>query len=458
MAVLSLHAYLGGHTRLIADDFCSAHFARRLGLFRSIWYWYNNWSGRYTAFGVDWLMEKIGVYALPIMPPLVLLAWYVFTFLALRSSMRAYFPGDNATFAALTLGAVFLFAVLSLSPLVLQSVYWWNAMRSYSLPLVLLTLYAVFFQIGTQKLRTKNELLAGSLISFLFLFASGGLGETYVAFQTMLLSMLLIREWFIHKNVKTPQFRFLFAGLAGSVIALLIVVSAPGNTIRQDLYPPHPDLMTLSQVTMQSYLDFVGAIFQTPEKVTGLFGAVFAAFWLGTRSESSAKESRSLFPIVSLGAVLLSIACLVPGVYATSEPSAPRTMIIPVFILIAGLQYVSFMSGQRWTELHGFSNPFGYVIPVLAGLLIGYAALVNGQSLYGDRSVYIEFAQRWQSADAQILQAKARGDESVTIPAMNVWTGPGGDPTDNPKYWVNRCYSLYYGITVLGPNPSTEQP
>jgi hypothetical protein len=398
-------------------------------------------------------MEKVGIYALPIMPPLVLLAWYVFTFLALRSSMRANFPDNTATFAALTLGAVFLFAVLLLSPLVLQSVYWWNAMRSYSLPLVLLTLYAVLFQIGTQNLRTKNELMAGSLISFLFLFANGGLGETYVVFQSMLLAALLIREWFIHKNRKTPQLQFLLAGLVGSTIALLIVAFAPGNTIRQDLYPPHPDLITLWRVTTHSYLDFVRAIFQTPEKVAVLFGALFTAFWLGTRSEPSVKESPSLFPITSLGAILLSIACLVPGVYATSEPSAPRTMIIPVSILVAGLQYAGFMFGQRWAGSRGFSNPVGYVVPVLAGLLIGYAALVNGQSLYGSRSIYIEFAQRWQSADAQILQAKARGDESVTIPAMNVWTGPGGDPTDNPKYWVNRCYSLYYGITVLGPNP-----
>ena len=55
--------------------------------------------------------------------------------------------------------------------------------------------------------------------------------------------------------------------------------------------------------------------------------------------------------------------------------------------------------------------------------------------------------------DAQILQARADNLDTVTIPAMNVWTGGGGDPTDNPRFWVNQCYSLYYGLTVLGPTP-----
>ena len=39
------YVYLGSYVRLIADDFCSMYFARRLGLLRSMWYWYKNWHG-----------------------------------------------------------------------------------------------------------------------------------------------------------------------------------------------------------------------------------------------------------------------------------------------------------------------------------------------------------------------------------------------------------------------------
>lgn len=452
LVVLVLHGYLGGHTRLIADDFCSAYFARRLGLLRSVWYWYNNWSGRYTAFGTDWVMERLGAYALPVIPPLVLLAWFVLTVIAIRLWLRRLLPDSKWT--ALTLGGVFLFVVLLLSPLVPQSLYWWNAMRSYSLPLVLLTAYIVLLQIGMERLRTKRDLWVGSLLSFLFLFANGGLGETYVAFQLGLLVAVVALEWFVHRDLNSVLFRLLFAGLLGSAAALVIVVLAPGNAVRQDLYPPHPGLILLLQLGVQNYLAFLSDIVQTPEKLAGLLGAVGTAFWLGTQTEQAAKQSW-LVPVLFAGALLLSFACVLPAVYATSEPSAPRTMIVPVFILLAGWMAAGFILGGQWTSARSQSSRL--VVPALAVGLIVYAALVNGLALYRDRTVYVEFAKRWQAADAQILQAKARGDKSVTIPAMHVWTGPGGDPTDNPKFWVNQCYSLYYDITVLGPNPEEAE-
>jgi len=157
ITVLFLLAYLGAHTRLIADDFCSAYFAKRLGLLRSVWYWYNNWSGRYTAFGTDWLMEKIGVHALPVIPPLALFIWLTFTVVAFQLSLRYVLPQNKSKLAALSLGTVFLFVVLLLSPNIQQSLYWWNGMRSYGLPLILLTLYLVLLQIGAERLKTRSD-------------------------------------------------------------------------------------------------------------------------------------------------------------------------------------------------------------------------------------------------------------------------------------------------------------
>jgi hypothetical protein len=92
------------------------------------------------------------------------------------------------------------------------------------------------------------------------------------------------------------------------------------------------------------------------------------------------------------------------------------------------------------------------------GISVVLAALLNAKILYESRDTYISFAHRWDQADAQILQAKMNGDESVTIPALNVWTGPGGDPTDNPRYWVTACYSLYYDFPVLGPSLNSGTP
>jgi hypothetical protein len=52
--------------------------------------------------------------------------------------------------------------------------------------------------------------------------------------------------------------------------------------------------------------------------------------------------------------------------------------------------------------------------------------------------------------DAQITRAKAAGEQQVIIPIMTNWAGLD-NPNDNPKFWLNYCYSKYYGINVLTP-------
>jgi len=92
------------------------------------------------------------------------------------------------------------------------------------------------------------------------------------------------------------------------------------------------------------------------------------------------------------------------------------------------------------------------------GISIVFSTWINAKALYESRDTYISFAERWDQADAQIIGAKLNGDTSVTIAALDPWTGPGGDPTDNPKFWVTHCYSLYYGFPVFGPRPETGGP
>ena len=98
-------------------------------------------------------------------------------------------------------------------------------MRSYSLPLILLTLYAVLFQIGMEKSITKKAVIAGGIMSFLFAFINGGLGETYIAFQLALFAFLLGLEWLVHRDITSSRFVFLLAGLVGSTLSIIVVLA-----------------------------------------------------------------------------------------------------------------------------------------------------------------------------------------------------------------------------------------
>ena len=90
-------------------------------------------------------------------------------------------------------------------------------------------------------------------------------------------------------------------------------------------------------------------------------------------------------------------------------------------------------------------------------LSILFSTWVNARELYKERDIYISFAQRWDQIDAQIRQAQSNGAESVVIQTSKNWAGLD-EPNDNPKYWVTKCYSLYYNFQVFGSTSSTPQP
>jgi len=450
---LILYGYLGSFTRLLADDFCSAYYANRLGLLRSIWYWRLNWSGRYTAFGADWVMGKIGAYALPIIPLFSLLVWLILTIIVLHQLLRYVLSISTLKPTAYSLGAIFLFTVLVISPNVPQSLYWWNGMRSYSLPLILLTGYAVLFLIGLEKLKNQKGVSIGVVASFLLSFVIGGLGETYVAFQLALLTYSLALEWLVHRNIKSSISLFLLAGLVGSMISMLVVVSAPGNAIRQSFFSPPPNIAQLLQISLAGYLDFILTIVRVPEQITAVMGALLASAWAGAQSERKRSGNDWGSLAIFSGSFILSFACIVPGVYGTSEPPPTRALIIPAFILMTCLMYSGFIAGEKFTKSKHPPIFVKWLMPILAILFIGYSVLINAQSLLGDREIYIEFAQKWDETDALILKAKADNQDSVQIPGMDNWAGLER-PTPKKEYWPNVCYSQYYGIQVYGPRYS----
>jgi hypothetical protein len=366
------------------------------------------------------------VYSLPVIHSVALVAWLTFTIVALQLSLKHILPDDQSKTVSILLGTVFLFVILLLDPNIPQTLYWWNGMRSYVLPLILLTLYMVLLRIGAEKLGDQRRKAVGFLISFLFALIIGGLGETYIVFQIVFLLYLLVLELIVHRDRKSTSFQLLFAGWIGSLVAFVILVSAPGNAIRQANFPPHASIAVLLQISIQSYLDFIFDILRSPEKITGLLGAMLIFIYFGTHSEHESDVKRWFVPTLLIGAFMLSFACFVPGAYATSEPTAERTIIIPIFGLAFFLLWAGFLLGQQLSASSKGSRLLGSVVPIIAVFMLTCSAILSFQNTYSIRTIYIDFAQRWDGADTQILSARVRGAESVTIPDMNVPTGPEG--------------------------------
>jgi hypothetical protein len=449
LVVLAAHAYLGSMSRFLADDYCVAYYANRFGFLRSIWYWYINWSGGFSTSMADWLLVLIRAYGMPFVVPAVIALWLAIAVFAIHHFLpRESSPALRIT-SAITLSATTVFATLLVSPNVPQSLYWWTGMRAYTLPLIISTLYAGLFQWLYRSDKSRNSFL-WSAIGFGIIFINGGFSETFTPVQLIFfVSVVALTLWTNKLNRRERPFRFLAAGMLGSIASLIVMVAAPGNAVRQKYYKAPPGMFEVVKIGLDAFLKFLGSLLASPLIVVSLIGILAAAIWIGSRFRPGI-QVKIWMPAAILAVGLgFAFGCFLPAAWGLSSAPPSRSLIIPAFFLAASWITVGFLSGA-WLNPPPLSNPrLGLLI--LAFLLLGFSSWSSASYLYSTRKAYIDYASKWTTIDRQIIQTRQAGDTSVHIPSMNNWASLNM-PNDNPKFWLNQCYSKYYGVQVLSPD------
>jgi hypothetical protein len=444
--------YLGNYTRFMADDYCSAYYAHRFGLLRSIWYWYITWSGRYTAFAFDWLIliQTLGPYGAHLVPPLAIVIWIIATVAAIYLSLKRIAPHPSIFSIATALGVSFTLTTIILSPDIAQSFFWLNGMRSYSLPLFIASIYVFLFQWLLPRLKSDKAILWACILAFLLTFGNGGFSETYAVMQLMLLALLAGLHWLSNGRKFDTIFKILAAATLGAIVSMIVIALAPGNELRKATFPPSPSFIKWMEISIGAYLSFFQGILLNPQKLSALIGALLVSAWAGTRYKSQITFQRWTIPVQILGGLALFFICIPPAVFAYVEPPPPRTLSIAAFALVAFWMNASFLTGSWLADrVHSTSRlEVGLLIP--ASLIIALTSVLTLSYVNQHQGAYISFAKKWDAADAQILQARAQHLQSVTIPKMDNWADLD-HPNDNPKFWATACYTQFYGIQVYGP-------
>jgi hypothetical protein len=445
-------AYLGGYTRFMADDYCSAYYAIRFGLLRSIWYWYINWSGRYTAFAFDWLTltKTLGPYGAHLIPPLAIAIWLIATSAAVYISLKAIGLRSATVSAAIAVSASFVLAVIVLSPDIAQSYFWLNGMRSYSLPLVVMSIYAFFFVWLVPRLKSDRAIWLACILAFGLTFASGGFSETMAALQPGMLIFITGLQWLSNDRKTDAAFKVLATATLGAMLSMIVVALAPGNALRKAQLPPSPGLIKWVEISIGAYLSFLKDVLISPQKITGLLGAILVSAWAGIGYKNQIKVRWWMIPAQIIGGVVLSFICIPPAVYGYAAPPPPRTLSIAAFALVTFWMVASFLIGSWLARTWRSSVRLEVGLIVSATLLIGVSSALTMAYVNQNRSTYIDYAQKWNTMDAQILQARANHLPFVNIPAMFNWAELER-PNDHPKFWATACYSEYYRIQVYGP-------
>lgn len=445
---LFLHGYLGTFSRYLADDFCSAAYAHRLGIFRAAWFWYLNWSGRFSASILDAIAGSLPPGMIRFVVAVAILFWLIL----LTTFLMYVVPLRNQILPCLTLASVSLFTLFLVTPDVRQSLYWGQGMRSVVPPLALGTLQVMagkYMQSGTWSILQR---IFWGVFSFFVALIAGGFSETYSAFQVAALFCVLLLLLVMQKFKFSASVLFTSTALVGAICALIFILLAPGNAERQAFYPAPPGVVEILAISLRSYLAYLLHLFDSVDKIFAILGLFSLAAVIG--GQMPRRFEARLVVAILLVMLASTFICFPPAAYGMSDAPPPRTQILPTYLFLASLITAGIVGGNVLLQ-QGKSTAFK-ILPALAAIAILFSASTNAIHLYQSRREFIQYAKAWDQTEAQIFASKQNGSAVVLIPIIPNWAHLD-TPNDNPKFWVNICLSKYYDIQILAvPHASSQ--
>lgn len=444
---LALHAYLGSFSRFLGDDYCSAFWANRLGVMRATWYWYITWSGRYSASALDSIFGILGPKFVSFVTPFVIAIWLIC--IGLSANTVIAFRKNGVIITSLLATGV-LFLTLNFTPIIQQSLYWGQGMRSVVPPLILGTTYlGIFFALkNIKQLNGKTQIL-WYLLSFLLAFGIGGFSETYSVVQLVAFGFSLVTLTIIFRYpFKSFEFFFLFSGLFGAVLSFIVIIIAPGNASRAAFFSPPPNISGILEISSNSLLVYLENLFSSIESITGFLGIFFLSALIGFKNASTQNALRNL-SVVLVGGPLLIFSCFPPAAYGMSDSPPGRTLIISTYMLATLVVFSGYYFGC-YISLKKDSTPryLYFTVNLLIFISLFVSSFIVSKDMYEARHIYVDYAAAWDKTHDTLVLLK-NGAKDVIVPVViDEWSGVLR-MTDNPRFYVNTCASKYYGFNSI---------
>ena len=443
--VLSLvcFGFVSKHTLMMADDYCYFSFLSRQNFFTAQLQSYTSatiYAGnRFSASLVSGLAGKIGSPVIPLFPIFTYLCLLASFFFLFNQWSRSCGQNPNVTQSVLS-SAVFLFFLLYLSPARFQNRYWFSGIIAYTLPLaVFCTLLAVLF-VSAQK-HERN--IAHSAGVFVLSLLSAGFSETSAAAFLTCLSLILLYLLTCCRKQISPNLLLAYAGM---VIGIALMIFSPSAHLRVDNLQPTgieqttQPLRLIARSLLFSF-DYVRYTISGYILPFGIFALTFAAlgYIQPQRQIQSLSNSKlillGLFSILSTFAVIA--ASMAPTVYAFSAYPNPRSQLICLFFLLAGIAMLMNLSGtyltKRTTRIRS--------IALLLVFLSGFYALRGGSLELPYRHELQQRQQIWVERDTQIRNQINAGQTTVSV--------RGIDSIETISDFNPPCFEQYYQINKM---------
>jgi hypothetical protein len=458
--LLSL-AYLGKFSRFMADDFCTTTVVLKEGLLTGIADWYFHWTGRYTFNTLISLVGLAGVQIIPWMPFLILVLWFIaltWMLYQLLTVLRA----DAPLRAACVFAGPILYAAISGTSSITQSLFWAGGMLLYTSPLVWLTFYIGYVIFLLRRFGDKPLPLTAFILTALGMFVVGGLSEIYAVLQIAVLGLLmLLIRYLTPRSINRRATLLLLIGLAFACLASVILMIAPGNALRQPSFgQPLPFPQNILQIFLMSarMIATAIAVHSPVELLVSLFISLIYTAWFcrfNLPYRLTPNRVRLLLATSTGVSVGLIILCIAPPVYLYPEAPPDRMHIIPQYILVWTAVFWGALIGLRIQQQRAhipLSRSARAVSLFAITALLGLgpvSATMQSVSLIPTFSTY---AKGWDQRDQEIRRLAASGVRDIVVNSLEAdISGMAGLDViaPQPATWMNTCVASYYDVDTI---------
>jgi hypothetical protein len=450
----------------MADDYAALRPIQSHGFLGAQISWYQAWTGRFSYTFLNSLAALLGPAMPRVVPGLLLTLWFA---AAVWASYQIHSLSGSISWPRVVLFPAFIiFATLETAPNVSQSLYWQSASLTHVAPFVPLTLFVGLVSQGVSqkpKPSWRKFNLAGAGI---LTFVAGGLSDAYTVFQTcgLILSIPAL-EIFAGTHLKSRIRTYLVIGLVGSLLASIILVASPGNSIRQGFFPRQLDGLDILVLTIRYSGGFVAKLVVNHPLI--VMASVTLPLLVVLRELSLTDAPRwdprlciRLLLLTPVAVILLIMCCTGASVYAISVMLPERARILLSLIVICGIVVWSRAAAEYVAiKLHRIGWNDKQIISIYATILLVCLVmfpLVSGWSIFTIRKQARSFADDWDRQDSQLKTAKENGIADVTVPQTGDFQSRIGKGSSelhlraDSGFWINQVTASYYGLKSVRAN------
>jgi hypothetical protein len=453
---LGLFAYLAIYNRYWADDWCynaDFHQLGFLGTLKGYMYITTYAANRFSLTFFSGLLYYLGIFGVQIMTPVnilllfVALNWFLNN---INKMLDLNFP----RLALILVVAIVIYYSIFLTPDLYQSLYW----RSGSLPYFEPVVFSVFvFSLVTYQGVLGKQY--GSIFAIVAItsFFAGGFSEAGCATLITALLFYIGIAWILRKQRwAQSSLPTAIIALSFSLAAMITLILSPTNGYRLGLYGKSLDLIKLPFLIMSFSFDFVKYSFSDlPFPYMVIIGTSLLLGYL-----LYVPEIRSLSPKMTILVVLMIVviafvliaASYTPSAYIEKTPPAPRTRIIPRFILNFALILIAWIMGYFVRQF--LRAEWSYVLALFLLVLVASYSIYSMNHIIKLFPVYSGRAKLWDQRNIQILTEKGQGVDDIKVYAIDGF--PVGGIRDfevkgqgKAGYWINMCAARYYDVGVI---------